>query len=40
MLIQGVDFSYLRENFMEIGIDETKFTTEIIEFIINAIKRN
>ena len=40
MLIQGVDFSYLREKYMEIGIDETKFTTEIIEFIINAIKRN
>lgn len=40
MLLQGIEFSYLRDNFIEIGIDETKFTTDIIQFIINALKRN
>lgn len=40
MLLQGIEFSYLRDNFIEIGVDETKFTTDIIQFIINALKRN
>lgn len=40
MVIQGIDFSYLRDNFIEIGVDESKFLNEIIEFILNALKRN
>ena len=40
MVIQGIDFSYLRENIIEIGVDESKFLNEIIEFILNALKRN
>ena len=31
MLLQGIEFSYLRDNFIEIGVDETKFTTDIIQ---------
>ena len=40
MVIQGIDFSYLRDNFIEIGVDESKFLNEIIEFILNALKRD
>ena len=40
MVIQGIDFSYLRDNFIEIGVDESKFLNEIIEFILNSLKRN
>lgn len=39
LIIQGVDYSCLRDNFIEIGIDESKFLSEIIEFILNALKR-
>lgn len=38
MIMQGVDFSYLRDNFIELGINESKFTNEIIEFLIKGIK--
>ena len=38
MIMQGVDYSYMRENFMEIGVEESKFASEMIEFIINALK--
>lgn len=40
LLIQGIEFSYLRDNFIELGVDKSKFSTDIIQFIINALKRN
>ncbi len=38
MIVQGIDLSYLRDNFVEIGIDKNKFQQEIIKFIIRSIK--
>lgn len=38
MIVQGVDFSYIRDNFIELGLEESKFTNEIIEFIIKGLK--
>lgn len=38
MLVQGVEFSRLRDNFIEIGIDKSKFTSDIIDYLIIGLK--
>lgn len=38
MIMQGVDLSYLRDNFVEIGVDKSRFQNDIINFIIESLK--
>lgn len=38
MIMQGVDMSYLRDNFVEIGVDKSRFQNDIINFIIESLK--
>ncbi|MBE6318056.1 MAG: TetR family transcriptional regulator [Bacteroidales bacterium] len=38
MVVQGVDFSYIRDNFLEIGIDKDRLINNIIDFIIKGLK--
>lgn len=38
MIMQGVDISYLRDNFVEIGVDKSRFQNDIINFIIESLK--
>lgn len=38
MLVQGVENSRLRDNFIEIGIEKSKFATDIIDYLIIGLK--
>lgn len=38
MIIQGVEFSNLRNNFIEIGIDKSKYPTDLIDYLITGLK--
>ena len=38
MILQSVDFSYLHDNFVEIGIKKDEFQNDIINFIIEGLK--
>lgn len=38
MILQSVDFSYLHDNFIEIGVDKDRFQNDIINFIIEGLK--
>ena len=38
MIMQGVDMSYLRDNFVEIGVDKSRFQNDIINFVIESLK--
>lgn len=39
MIIQGFDYTYLRDNFIELGIDTNKASEGIINFILNGIRK-
>ena len=38
MILQSVDFSYLHDNFSEIGVNKDRFQNDIINFIIEGLK--
>lgn len=38
MLVQGVEISRLRDNFIEIGIEKSKFANDIIDYLIIGLK--
>lgn len=40
MTFQGVDFSFIRDNFADIGLTRTEIRKDIIDFILSAIRTN
>lgn len=38
MLVQGVEYTKLKNNYIEIGIDKSKLATDIIEYLIIGLK--
>ena len=38
-IFQGVDYSHIRDNFDEIGIDRDKLSNDVTDFVIDAITR-
>lgn len=38
-IFQGVDYSHIRNNFDEIGVDRDKLSNDVTDFVINAIIR-
>ena len=39
MLFQGIELSYMRANFEQMGVDASKLRNQIKQFIINGIKK-
>lgn len=37
VMFQGVDYSFLRNNFAEIGLTREKMRDDIVDFLVNAI---
>ena len=38
-IFQGVDYSHIRDNFDEIGVDRDKLSNDVTDFVIDAITR-
>ena len=39
ILIQGVEATRLRDNFIDVGISKSRFATDIIEYLIIGLKK-